>query len=383
MIRSIREEAKSTELINSLSFPYSSSESNPSRDQTKDQGHAEGSRDARNPSIAVRAGLDLGSPGGSRRRLGRGRGSLGGLGSRRRQGSSLSDGLGTDLTGPDHDVLSVRRYTVDDQEQHGRSRGEEGGVGRHLGDVQRGSPGDRVNLVRGHELEESLTELNGMGRESTSNDVDLGRLDEGLVSSVQGHGPVVSTVAQNLGESLVTGSLLVEPLGVPPLDRVASGERGGLDVGVGVGTRDQQTSILEEDDGRVVESLLGGRSEVPVPSASLGLVGVVNPRSVDGDVGVRLSLAPTFSSVSGRSHLSTVTHPKGTVRKVDELTHGSTLGEEIIIGVSRVSRVGRDSYTRVIGGDYENKWIRTCEQREANDDPSIPPDNMRLGTHQQ
>lgn len=348
-------------------LPASGLEREPDPNETGDQRQAEGQADGRASSVGVRAAQRRGSRG-----LGTGIGrSRGGdlLGSRSGQGGGGQHVLFTDLTVPDHDVLSVRRDAIDDQEQHGRPRGEEGGVGGHLGDVQGRRPGLLVDLVRGDELEESLTELDGVGGETSSDDVDLGRLDDGLVGRVQGHAPVVTTISQGLGESGVTGPLLVVPAGVPPLDRVGSPPLGVGDVGVGVGSRDQQASILEEDDGRVVQPLLGRGSQVPVPLLTGGGVGIVETGLVERLVRVRLTGTPTLVSVSGGTHVSTVTHPKLTVGEVDKLSHGPPGGQEIVILVLGVGSVGRDPDTRVVGGDGGNvvldPTVRTPVGRSA------------------
>lgn len=333
-------------------------ERKPSSDEPSDHRQAQRQADGSRSSVGVRARLGLGT--GNSGPTGAGRGVGGGLlDARSGQGGGSGDGLVTDLTGSDHDVLTVRWDAVQDQEQHGRPGGEEGGVGRHLSDVEGRGTGLLVDLVRGDELEESLTELDGVGGETSSDDVDLGGLDGGLVGSVQGHAPVVTTVAQGLGETLVTGPGLVVPARVPPLDRVAGGPLLGRDIGVGVGSRDQQTSILEQDDGRVVQPFLGRSGQVPVPLATGGSVGVVETGLVDGLAGVRHTETPTLISVSGGTHMSTVTHPELTIGQVDELTHGSAGGQEVIVLVLGVGIVGRDPDTRVVGGDSGDVGLDT------------------------
>jgi len=162
--------------------------------------------------------------------------------------------------------------------------------------------------------------------------------EEILFGQLDGEG--VAAVGQGVGEALGLGPAGgFEIGGVELLDAVlgAVSVLEGDDVGVGVGSGDEDGAVAEEDGGRVVHAWDGGRREtVGAPALALGALGVID----DGCQGWRLCVGCSrrhpgcvaADAVSGRAIAGAVDDENGEVREDEGAAHDAALGQGVEVG---------------------------------------------------
>lgn len=186
--------------------------------------------------------------------------------------------------------LADRRNTVHNNEEHGRSRLEESGarVARQLRDVNGRVASVHINSIRALQLEHLLTKAHSVSVETASDDDDLGVLRRILIGTRHGNVERIATIIQVGGHTVISRTLLVVEPRVPLFRISTASPLAGGEVGVGVGTRDENGRVGKEDGGGVIHSFIGsGRKTSSVPSRAFGSSVIVQGRHVERVLTVR------------------------------------------------------------------------------------------------
>lgn len=261
-----------------------------------------------------------------------------------------------------HDQLAMAWHATDGDVEEGRARHKEAvhslSVGQRVDHV--GDRGVIVNGVGVVEVDGALPHVHGVGGETGTNDgkLGVGCLGVGRVThkgTVDGNVERTAAVQHRIGHALWVRAWRVPvrrvPLfnlvgGVESLRRGAGGhvERNIL---MRVGTCNHDGTIGEQNSARVVETSNGGRLEISTgETLTSGLGRVINDGNVSGilrktfgvdGATVVLDGVPCLVRIAGSSLLGAVEDDHGTVREVDELSHGTTFGKPPLLDVLSVS----------------------------------------------
>lgn len=167
---------------------------------------------------------------------------------------------------------------------------EESGAGitRQLRDVNSRVASVHINSIRAFQLEHLLTKAHSVSVETASDEDDFGVFRCILIGT--GHGKVerVTTIIQVGRHTAISRTLFVVIPRVPLLRISTTAPLIVGEVGVGVGTGDEDGGVRKEDSGGVVHSFVGrGRKASSVPSRALGSRVIVQSGHVERVLTVR------------------------------------------------------------------------------------------------
>lgn len=186
--------------------------------------------------------------------------------------------------------LADRRNTLNNNEEHGRSRLEESGawVTGQLRDVNSRVASVHINSIRAFQLEHLLTKAHSVSVETASDEDNFGVLRCILVGARHGKVERVATIIQVGRHTAISRTLFVVIPRVPLLRISTTSPLIVGEVGVGVGTGDEDGGVGKEDGGGVIHSFVGrGRKTSSVPSRAFGSRVIVQGGHVERVLTVR------------------------------------------------------------------------------------------------